>query len=118
MNLISKPQADQLAALAVAIRPVGAPTWDAAGVRAAIATVRHDRDLADIAVAVIRLAVNPDERTPARLPNAGAHWPTGTGPTYTPPHIPIPPPPTGPAAAARDAAAAEARRALQEALTR
>lgn len=119
MNPITKPQADQLAALAVELRPIGANPWDAAGVRAAIADIRHDHDAADICHALITLAVNPTTRTPAVLGRAGTHWPAPTRPTPTPPKFVPPRPVTGAAAvAARGAAACRAALAAANEATR
>ena len=62
-----------LATLAIACRPHRAPTWDAAGVVAAIAKVR-DRSLPDVVLAVIRAAADHEAKTPGVIPSAGNHW--------------------------------------------
>lgn len=70
----TRDQADHLAALAQAIRPQGAPRWDAAGIMAALAKVRH-LSLADVALAVIRAADDRDAKTPAVITNLRSpHW--------------------------------------------
>lgn len=75
---INKPQADALTALAVALRPAGALPWDHAGVRKAIADVRHDHDVRDVIHAMVAIATNPAARTPGLLRFDGPHWPTTT----------------------------------------
>lgn len=71
---VTKEQAQMLAALAVACRPFGAPHWDAPGVVAAIAKV-HGRALADVGMAVLRAASDPEARTPGVLTAPDSmHW--------------------------------------------
>lgn len=65
---VTQDQAQRLAALAVDARPHGARRWDAAGVMAAIAKVRH-LALADVALAVIRAADDRDLETPGAIGN-------------------------------------------------
>jgi hypothetical protein len=69
---ITKAQAEALTSLAVACRPTGARHWDAAGVMAAIAKVRH-LSLADVALAVIRAADDRTLDTPGPISNPKAH---------------------------------------------
>lgn len=71
---VTKEQAQILATLAVACRPHRAPTWDEAGVMAAIAGVRH-MALPEVALAVIRAAADRDAITPGVIPKlGGSHW--------------------------------------------
>ena len=59
--------------LAKACRPTGAARWDEAGTVAAIAKVR-DRQLATVAMAVIRAAADRDVESPGVIPTNGSHW--------------------------------------------
>lgn len=61
-----------IAFLAAAIRPAGKP-WDQAGIVAALEKCR-DRDLANVAMAALRAAVDPNVRTPGVIPTPGPHW--------------------------------------------
>lgn len=70
---VNQQQAQMLAALAAACRPHRAPTWDEAGIVANIAKVR-DRDLATVALAVIRAASDRDAKSPGVIPTRGPHW--------------------------------------------
>ena len=70
---VTLDQAQMLASLAVACRPYRAPTWDEAGVLAAIGRVK-DRALTEVALAVIRAAADRDAKTPGVIPTAGSHW--------------------------------------------
>lgn len=70
---VTKPQAQLLAALAVACRPTRAPTWDEAGVVANIAKVA-DRSLAEVALAVIKAASDRECVSPGVIPSNGSHW--------------------------------------------
>lgn len=69
---ITKPQAQMLANLAVASRPYRAPTWDEAGVMAAIAEIRH-LSLPEIILRVVRAAADRDAITPGVIPKNGPH---------------------------------------------
>ena len=62
-----------IAFLAKACRPTGAARWDEAGIVAAIAKVR-DRQLATVAMAVIRAASDRDVESPGVIPSNGSHW--------------------------------------------
>ena len=96
---VTKDQAHMLAALAIAARPYGAPTWDAPGVVAAIGKVSNLL-LADVALAVIRAATDATAKTPAVIANTSSqHWrekTQQTAPRPGPvPHLaPGDPPPT------------------------
>lgn len=71
---VSKDQAAQLADIAAACRPYGAPQWDRSGIVAAIGKVKH-LSLADVALAVIRAADDRDAKTPAVITNSRSqHW--------------------------------------------
>lgn len=70
---VTREQAQMLTALAIACRPYRAPTWDEAGVMAAIAKV-HDRALPEVALAVIRAAADREAKTPGVIPTEGSHW--------------------------------------------
>lgn len=83
---VTKPQADMLAALAVAARPHGAPRWDAPGVVTAIGKVKH-LSLAEVMRAVANAAADRDLNTPGAIANTTAPcWRTPTG--EPPPHVP------------------------------
>lgn len=117
--MISKPQTDTLAALAVELRPDGAQPWDVAGVRAAIAAVKDTRSRDAIVAAVVALAVDPLVRTPGFLRFDGPHWRDRTAArasvTPTPPQVkPFAPRPADAAEVARRGAAA-CRAALEAA---
>lgn len=66
---LTQPQADAIAILVSRLRP----DWDVRGVMAALAKVR-DRDPFLAAVAAVRAAANPTNRTPAVIAMDGAHW--------------------------------------------
>lgn len=69
MMMITKIQAHAIAAAVAAIRD----DWDAAGILAALVTVR-DRDPGAVLVAFARAARNTSNRTPAVAALAGPHW--------------------------------------------
>ena len=54
--------------------------WDVPGIRAAIHAARHVDRRESVAIALIELARRDDLRTPALLPEPGAHWQTGRTP--------------------------------------
>lgn len=86
---VTKDQAHMLAALAVACRPYGAPTWDAPGVVAAIGKVAH-LSLADVTLAVTRAAADATAKTPAVISaTSSQHW----AEKVTPPSAPSNPRP-------------------------
>lgn len=71
---VTKDQAHMLAALAIACRPYGAPTWDAPGVVAAVGKVSN-LHLPDVAMAVIRAATDATAKTPAVISaTSSTHW--------------------------------------------
>ena len=81
---VTKDQAHMLAALAVACRPHGAPTWDAPGVVAAIGKVAN-LSLADVAMACIRAASDKTALTPAVIAaTSSIHWAEKVTPQMTP----------------------------------
>jgi hypothetical protein len=68
---------DALVALAHSLRP----SWDPAGIRQAIRTalIRQPMpNLADLAYALVRLAIDPTIVTPSVLGMDGPHWHTST----------------------------------------
>lgn len=70
---VTDQQARALAFIASAVRPHRASTWDEAGIVANIAKVR-DRDLAAVALAVIRAASDREAKSPGVIPTNGPHW--------------------------------------------
>lgn len=66
--MIEKQHAQMLAALACAARPARAPRWDAPGVMAAIAHVRH-LPLHEVAIATFRAAADASLTTPGAIGN-------------------------------------------------
>ena len=65
---VTKDQAQQIAALAAAIRPHGARRWDQAGIVHAIGRVQH-MDLGEVAMVVICAAADRKLDTPAAIGN-------------------------------------------------
>lgn len=65
---VTKPEAQMLATLALAMRPHGAPRWEAPGVMAALAKVAH-MPLADVVCAVARAASDRTLQTPGPIGN-------------------------------------------------
>ena len=72
--MITRAQAEALAAAAIRCRPAGAPTWDHAGTVAQIAAAGSLGSPADVGAALMRLAGDSDQRTPGMLPLPGPHW--------------------------------------------
>jgi hypothetical protein len=60
---VTREQAQMLTTLAIACRPYGAPTWDAAGVMASIAHIK-DWSLSEVALRVIVAAADREAKTP------------------------------------------------------
>lgn len=60
------------------------PDWDAGLVRLVLLSHRDQVDAADLAVATIRAAQNPDYRTPKSIGWRGPHW---DGSTTRPPAV-------------------------------
>lgn len=69
---VTRDQAQMLATLAVNCRPHRAPTWDHAGVMAAIAQIR-EMSLPEVILRVIRAAADRDAQTPGVIPKNGPH---------------------------------------------
>lgn len=69
---VTKDQAQMLTALAIACRPHRAPTWDEAGVMAAIAEIRH-LSLPEAILRTIRAAADHEVRSPGVIPRNGSH---------------------------------------------
>lgn len=72
---MTKAQADAIAVLLHELRP----GWGAPGVYAAVAEVK-DREPFTVAMAALRAANNPANRTPAVIPLPGPHWLAEPGP--------------------------------------
>lgn len=84
---VTAQQAEQLAELALACRPYGAPRWDRQGTYAAIGKVRS-RSLASVIIAVVQAAEDAHAETPGVIPTDGPHWRQpipGDRPAATPP---------------------------------
>lgn len=78
---ITDDQARALAQLVALLS--GDKRWDVAGVRSALSKARHKAPAANLAIAAIRCATNPDAKTPAVIGMDGPHWSTGTSVTTT-----------------------------------
>lgn len=81
---VTKDQAQMLATLATACRPLGARRWDTAGTMAALEKVK-DRSLPEVVMATIRAAADRDVDTPGVIPTAGSHWQETRAVAPTPP---------------------------------
>lgn len=68
--MMTKDQAQALTALVNALRP----DWDAQGVYAALAKARTMGTAPELAVAAIRAAATPTNKTPAVIAMRGPHW--------------------------------------------
>jgi hypothetical protein len=68
---VTRDQAQMITTLAIAARPHRAPTWDPPGVMAQLAKVAG-LDLAEVAIAALRLARDPNAQTPADIANPTA----------------------------------------------
>jgi hypothetical protein len=78
---------NHFAAFLAALRAsCGNTAWDTAGITAALDKAKPMASPADLAVAAIRAAVDPGNRTPAVIGMAGPHW-------SAPPRTPRPPAP-------------------------
>jgi len=67
---LDQATARALAALVTLIRP----DWDATGIMAALGKVRDRGSAVDVAIAALRVADDPKNRTPAVIVLAGDHW--------------------------------------------
>ena len=67
--MMNRETGDAIAVLVGKLRP----DWDVRGVMAALSQVR-DREPGLVAIAAIRCAMVPSNRTPAVIAMAGAHW--------------------------------------------
>ena len=74
MDSISREQAHALATLVYLLRP----DWNERGVLKALSDARHLGSPSLLAVAAIRAAGNPRNRTPAVIAMSGEHWTTIT----------------------------------------
>lgn len=72
MTKLDQRQAQALAAFVNTLRP----DWDAQGIYVALGKARDLGDPATVAVAAIRAAATPTNRTPAVIPMQGHHWTT------------------------------------------
>lgn len=77
---------DAIAVLVIELRRETGQPWDPPGVMAALQPLA-DHDPAPLAIAAIRAATNPTNRTPAVIGLDGPHW------RDTPAHTPTPTPP-------------------------
>jgi hypothetical protein len=78
---ITDDQARALAQLVALLS--GDKRWDVAGVRSALSKARHKAPAADLAIAAIRCATNPDAKYPVVIGMDGPHWSAGTTVTTT-----------------------------------
>lgn len=69
-NLMTKDQAQRLAAFLHSIRT----DWDPAGIVHALGVARGRGSVDALAVAAVRAAVEPLNRTPAVIGQSGPHW--------------------------------------------
>lgn len=67
--MMTPTQTQYVAALVAELRP----GWDPQGIRAALLKAAN-RDAFDVALAALRAAREPGNRTPAVIPLAGPHW--------------------------------------------
>jgi hypothetical protein len=72
MNRLTQTQGKRLCELAHLIRP----EWDIPGIESAVRAAADKAPAADVAIALLALAKNPEVRTPGMLPKPGKHWPT------------------------------------------
>lgn len=70
---ITQDQAQALAGFLATLRPADAP-WDTPGIVAALGRARARSDAAGLAIAAIRAAAEPTNRTPAIIGFDGNHW--------------------------------------------
>lgn len=68
--MMTKPQADATATLVATLRP----DWDHTGIMAALALAQVRGPAHEVAIAAIRAAASPSNRTPAVIPLEGQHW--------------------------------------------
>lgn len=67
---LDKATAEHLAAVVAALRS----DWDERGIVAALAQARDRGDVSQVAMAAIRAAADPSNRTPAVIAMEGPHW--------------------------------------------
>ena len=80
---VTSEQAQMLTALAIACRPYRAPTWDPAGVMAAIGKI-HTWQLSEVAMRVIVAAADPEARSPAVIVSPSMRVPELKPPKWEP----------------------------------
>ena len=78
MTKLDQRQARALAAFIASIRP----EWEPQGIYVALGKARDHGDAAQVAIAAIRAAATPTNRTPAVIPLQGDHW-TAQAPART-----------------------------------
>ena len=77
MSRMTKPAAERLAEFIHQYRrDLGHSNWDPPGIVAALGKAAPLADATDVVTAITRLAENGLLRSPALLPDPGAHWPT------------------------------------------
>jgi len=72
MSRLTQSQGKRLCELAHLIRP----EWDLPGIESAVRAAADMAPAADVAIALLALAKNPEVRTPGLLSKPGRHWPT------------------------------------------
>ncbi|WP_206515563.1 hypothetical protein [Georgenia faecalis] len=82
MTKLEKNHAQALAAFITTLRP----DWDPQGVYVALGKARDHGDAAQVAIAAIRAATTPTNRTPAVIPLQGDHWAVSSTPGTPAPH--------------------------------
>lgn len=80
---VTREQAQMLTALAIACRPHRAPTWDEAGVMAAIGKI-HTWQLSEVALRVIVAAADHEARSPAVIVSPSMRVPDMKPPKWEP----------------------------------
>lgn len=80
---VTREQAQMLTALAIACRPYRAPTWDEAGVMAAIGKL-HTWQLSEVALRVIVAAADQEARSPAVIVSPSMRVPELKPPKWEP----------------------------------
>lgn len=80
---VTREQAQMLTALAIACRPYRAPTWDEAGVMAAIGKL-HTWQLSEVAIRVIVAAADHEAKTPAVIVSPSMRVPELKPPKWEP----------------------------------
>lgn len=83
---MTQPEARALAKLIQLLRNrTAGPPWDLPGIEIELGRAVDMADAPDLAVAAIRAAVEPINRTPAVIGMGGPHWRQAAGPVRLPP---------------------------------